>query len=138
MRWSPASRRRTPTRTSSRPSRIPAPSETVAEWHARGHWIHVTSHRRDTARDATGRWLGAHRHAFDDLHCSFDKVSRCVELGIDVLRGRQPRQPDQGEEGGIVGATLIHPWNEEVVAAGDAIGADSWDELRLKLAPVLS
>jgi hypothetical protein len=44
----------------------------------------------------------------------------------------------KAKEAGIVGATLIHPWNEEVVAAGDAIGAESWDELRVKLSPVLA
>ena len=27
---------------------------------------------------------------YDDLHCSFDKVTRCVELGIDVLVDDSP------------------------------------------------
>jgi hypothetical protein len=75
---------------------------------------------------------------YDDLHCSFDKVSRCVELGIDVLVDDSPVNLRKAKEAGIVAATLIHPWNEEVVAAGDAIGAASWDELRVKLEPVLA
>ena len=75
---------------------------------------------------------------YDDLHCSFDKVSRCVELGIDVLVDDSPVNLIKAKKAGIVGATLIHPWNEEIVAAGDAIGAPSWHELRAKLDPVLA
>jgi len=116
----------------------PGAVETVAEWHRGGHWIHITSHRRDHARDATGQWLDRIGMPYDDLHCSFDKVSRCVELGIDVLVDDSPVNLIKAKREGIVAATLIHPWNEEVVTAGDAIGADSWDELRVKLAPVLS
>ena len=112
--------------------------ETVSEWHREGHWIHITSHRRDYARTATGEWLDRIEMPYDDLHCSFDKVSRCVELGIDVLVDDSPVNLIKAKDAGIVGATLIHPWNEEVVAAGDAIGALSWAELRVKLSPVLA
>ena len=112
--------------------------ETVAEWHRHGHWIHITSHRRDYARGATARWLEQIAMPFDDLHCSFDKVSRCVELGIDVLVDDSPVNLIKAKREGIVAATLVHPWNEEVVAAGDAIGAQNWAELRVKLRPVLS
>jgi hypothetical protein len=116
----------------------PGAVETVSAWHRAGHWIHITSHRQDYAREATGQWLERIGMPYDDLHCSFDKVSRCVELGIDVLVDDSPVNLIEAKDAGIVGATLIHPWNEEVVAAGDAIGAVSWDELRAKLAPVLA
>ena len=116
----------------------PGAVETVAEWHREGHWIHITSHRRDITRSATGQWLDLIGMPYDDLHCSFDKVSRCVELGIHVLVDDSPVNLIKAREAGIAAATLIHPWNEEVVAAGDAIGAKTWDELREKLAPVLS
>jgi phosphoglycolate phosphatase-like HAD superfamily hydrolase len=116
----------------------PGAVETVAGWHRDGHWIHITSHRRNRARDATAEWLDRIGMPYDDLHCSFDKVSRCVELGIDVLVDDSPVNLIEAKREGIVAATLIHPWNEEVVAAGDAIGAISWGELRVKLAPVLS
>ena len=112
--------------------------ETVKAWHEDGHWIHVTSHRRDTAALATGRWLDRIGMPYDDLHCSFDKVSRCVELGIDVLVDDSPVNLKKAKQAGIAGATLIHPWTEDVVAAGDAIGARSWRELRSKLSPVLA
>jgi uncharacterized protein len=116
----------------------PGAVETVTEWHAEGHWIHITSHRHTYAHEATGRWLERIGMPYDDLHCSFDKVSRCVELGIDVLVDDSPVNLVKAKKAGIVAATLIHPWNEDVVAAGDAIGAPNWSELREKLAPVLS
>jgi len=116
----------------------PGAVETVSAWHRAGHWIHITSHRRDYAREATGQWLERIGMPYDDLHCSFDKVSRCVELGIDVLVDDSPVNLIKANNAGIVAATLIHPWNEEVVAAGDAIGAVSWDELRSTLDPVLA
>ena len=116
----------------------PGAVEVVRAWHAEGHWIHITSHRQNYAYDATGRWLERIGLPYDDLHCSFDKVTRCVELGIDVLVDDSPVNLIKAKRAGIVGATLIHPWNEEIVASGDAIGAPTWPELREKLDPVLS
>jgi uncharacterized protein len=116
----------------------PGAVEAVRAWHDAGHWIHVTSHRMDYAYEATGRWLERIGMPCDDLHCSFDKVSRCVELGIDVLVDDSPVNLVKAAEVGITGATLIHPWNEDVVEAGRAIGARDWQELRAKLDPVLA
>ena len=116
----------------------PGAVDTVSAWHEAGHWIHVTSHRHTYALDATRRWLERIGMPFDDLHCSFDKVSRGVELGIDVLVDDSPVNLIKAKRAGIVGATLIHPWNEELVESGEAIGAPSWRELRAKLDPVLS
>jgi len=64
--------------------------ETVRDWHAAGHWIHVTSHRRAQTAAATARWLDRIGLPYDDLHCSFDKVTRCTELEIDVLVDDSP------------------------------------------------
>jgi uncharacterized protein len=111
--------------------------ETVQEWHAQGHWIHVTSHRRPQTADATARWLERIGLPVDDLHCSFDKVSRCAQLGIDVLVDDSPVNIARAQEAGIVAATIIHPWNEEVVERDGVIGARDWDGLRERLAPVL-
>ena len=116
----------------------PGAVETVRDWHAAGHWIHVTSHRHTHTRDATGEWLERIGMPYDDLHCSFDKVSRCVDLGIDVLVDDSPVNLVKAKRASVVGATLIHPWNEDLVEAGEAIGAETWHELRAKLAPVLS
>jgi uncharacterized protein len=111
--------------------------ETVQEWHAQGHWIHVTSHRRPQTAAATARWLEQIGLPADDLHCSFDKVSRCVNLGIDVLVDDSPVNIARAQEAGIVAATIIHPWNEEVVERDGVIGARDWAGLRERLAPVL-
>ena len=40
----------------------PGAVETVRRWHEAGHWIHVTSHRREhRATRPPRRWLEAHR-----------------------------------------------------------------------------
>jgi hypothetical protein len=115
----------------------PGAVEAVRDWHRRGHWIHVTSHRRVSAAPATARWLEGIGMPFDDLHCSFDKVSRCVELGIDVLIDDSPVNLARARDAGIVPATIVHPWNEELVERDDVIGARDWVSLGAKLEPVL-
>jgi uncharacterized protein len=118
---------------------VPYPDavETVRAWHDQGHWIHVTSHRRESTREATAAWLEAIGMPCDDLHCSFDKVTRCVELGIDVLVDDSPVNIAKAREAGIVAATIIHPWNEEMVGADGVIGARDWKQLKRELDPLL-
>ena len=111
--------------------------ETVRDWHERGHWIHVTSHRRLQTAEATTRWLHEIGMPFDDLHCSFDKVTRCLELGIDVLVDDSPRNIDRAREAGITPATIIHPWNAELVEREGVIAARDWAELRRLVDPVI-
>ena len=115
----------------------PGAVETVSEWHGRGHWIHVTSHRAGPTRTATARWLERIGMPYDDLHCSYDKVTRCVELGIDVLIDDSPVNLERALEHGIVAATIVHPWNAKLVETGRAIGGRDWFELRERLAPLL-
>jgi hypothetical protein len=112
--------------------------ETVRAWHEQGHWIHVTSHRSDAARDATAAWLERIGLPFDDLHCSYDKIARCVELGIDVLVDDSPVNLTRAREHGMVGATIVHPWNAELVETDGIVGARDWRELRARLEPVLA
>jgi len=57
----------------------PGAVETVKAWSKQGHWIHVTSHRSNNAREATEAWLEKIGMPYDDLHCSYDKVTRCKE-----------------------------------------------------------
>jgi uncharacterized protein len=111
--------------------------ETVREWHDQGHWIHVTSHRHPRTADATARWLERIGMPVDDLHCSFDKVTRCVDLGIDVLVDDSPANIAEARRAGIVAATIIHPWNEGLVGRNGVIGARDWHGLRAELAPLL-
>jgi uncharacterized protein len=111
--------------------------ETVRRWHAEGHWIHVTSHRQTTTADATARWLEEIGMPYDDLHCSFDKIARCVELEIDVLVDDSPVNLERARAEGIVAATLVHPWNEQLVERGGVIAAPDWRGLAAQLEAVL-
>ena len=111
--------------------------ETVTAWHEAGHWIHITSHRSTKAHTATEQWLAEIGLPYDDLHCSYDKVPRCVELGIDLLIDDSPINIQRAKEAGIRAATILHPWNAHLVDDG-VIGADDWQELRAKLEPFLS
>lgn len=115
----------------------PGAVETVRDWHGRGHWIHITSHRAVVTREATAAWLEAIGLPWHDLHCSYDKVSRCVELGVDVLVDDSPVNLARAREAGILGATLIHPWNEGIATEEAVVGADDWPGLRARLAPLL-
>ena len=111
----------------------PGAVEAVCRWHAAGHWIHVTSHRRDSCDPATRRWLEAHAIPYHDLHCSFDKITRCVELGIDILIDDSPVNIRAAREKGMLAATLVHPWNEALIGEEGVIGADEWPELEAKV-----
>jgi beta-phosphoglucomutase-like phosphatase (HAD superfamily) len=116
----------------------PGAVEAVTGWHATGHWIHVTSHRAVATREATERWLERIGMPYDDLHCSYDKVPRCVELGIHVLVDDSPVNLASASDAGIVAATIVHPWNERLVSSGAAIGGRDWPELAERLEPVLA
>lgn len=115
----------------------PGAVEVVTRWHEQGHWIHITSHRAVATREATERWLERIGMPYDDLHCSYDKISRCVELEIDVLVDDSPVNLAAASEAGIVAATIVHPWNERLVEAGAAVGGRDWNELAGRLEPLL-
>jgi hypothetical protein len=107
---------------------------TVNAWHEAGHWIHVTSHRAERCYAATESWLAAidlHHH---DLHCSYDKISRCVELDIDVLIDDSPVTLVHAIEKGIVPATLVHPWDRELCEdEAEVVSAEDWPGLAAAL-----
>ena len=115
----------------------PGAVETVQAWHAQGHWIHITSHRAESCAPATALWLDQVGIPFDDLHCSWDKVTRCVELEIDVLVDDSPVNLERARAEGILGATIRHPWNEELEGRPGIVFADDWRELRERLEPRL-
>lgn len=118
---------------------VPYPDavETVRDWYDEGHWIHVTSHRRRSTHEATAAWLDTIGMPYHDLHCSFDKVPRCAELGIHVLVDDSPVNIAKAREAGMMAATIVHPWNEELVERDGVIGARDWKGLRAKLDPLL-
>jgi uncharacterized protein len=115
----------------------PGSVETVNAWHADGHFIHITSHRTTTAHDATTAWLDAIGLRYDELYCSYDKIARCTEIAIDLLVDDSPVNLERALDAGMLGATIVHPWNERVVAERDIVGADDWTGLAAALAPLL-
>lgn len=116
----------------------PGAVETVRRWSAKGHFIHVTSHRAAACAPATARWLAGLGMPVDDLCCSYDKISRCVELQIDVLIDDSPVNLAAAIERGIATATIVHPWNVELCEEEDVIAAGDWPQLERLLAPVLA
>ena len=111
----------------------PGAVEVVQRWHEAGHWIHITSHRSTKAHGATARWLENIGLPYDDLHCSYDKITRARELGIDILVDDSPVNLLGALEAGILGATIVHPWNRELVEEEDVVAADDWPGLERKL-----
>jgi uncharacterized protein len=117
----------------------PGAVEAVRRWHERaGHFIHITSHRARDRRHATVRWLERIGLPFDDLHCSYDKVSRCAELEIDLLIDDGPLNLAAALERGIAAATIRHPWNRDLCEEEDVICARDWPELERLLEPLLA
>jgi hypothetical protein len=75
---------------------------------------------------------------FDELYCSQDKVTRCVEIGIDLLIDDSPHNIETALERDIAVATIRHPWNADVCETEDVVCAHDWSELTLKLRPLLA
>jgi len=119
-------------------SPYPGAVETVRRWSREGHFIQITSHRAATCAPATERWLRSLQLPFDELCCSFDKVSRCVERQIDLLIDDSPLNIAAAIERGIRPATILHPWNADVCEEEDVLTAADWPQLAQRLAPVLA
>ena len=75
------------------------------------------------------QWLEKLGLPFDDLCCSYDKVSRCVELDIDLLIDDSPLNIERGDRARHRPATILHPWNAELCEVEDVIAAHDWTEL---------
>ncbi len=116
----------------------PGAVQTVRRWHAAGHFVHICSHRPADRAPATRAWLEDIGLPFDDLHCSFDKVARCAELEIDLLIDDSPENLAAAIEHGILAATLVHPWNRDILAEEDIVAAEDWTTLAQLLEPVLA
>jgi 5'(3')-deoxyribonucleotidase len=113
----------------------PGAVESVNDWHEAGPFIHITSHRATDAHEATARWLDATGFRYDELYCSYDKVARCVEIGIDVLIDDSPVNLDRAAGAGITAATIRHPWN---AGRDSVVYGDDWPELRSALQPFIT
>lgn len=111
----------------------PGAVETIRDWHAAGHFIHITSHRSGDAHAATARWLERIGLPFDELYCSWDKVSRCREIGIDILIDDSPVNLARAAEAGITPATIEHPWNRALCEREGYVCAPDWFALAERL-----
>ncbi len=116
----------------------PGAVEAVRSWHEAGHFVHVTSHRAQSAHDATARWLERIGLPFDELYCSWDKVPRCVEIEIDVLVDDSPVNLRRAQAAGIVPSTLLHPWNVAFCEEEGIVSGRDWRELATRMEPVLA
>jgi uncharacterized protein len=100
--------------------------EIINRWHAAGHRIQITSHRAETCVPATQRWLEEIGLEHDGLHCSWDKIGYCREIGADVLIDDSPVNIARALEAGMIAATLVHPWNFDVCEEEDVVCAHTW------------
>jgi uncharacterized HAD superfamily protein len=116
----------------------PGAVEAIRAWHEAGHFIHVTSHRTTDAYPATERWLERIGLPYDELYCSWDKVTRCREIAIDVLIDDSPVTLLKAGEVGITPATIVHPWNRDVCEEEDIVCAPDWPTLARRLEPLLT
>jgi uncharacterized protein len=112
--------------------------EVVSRWHDEGHFIHITSHRTPSAQAVTARWLERIGLRHHDLHCSWDKIARCREIGIELLIDDSPVNLVRARDAGIRPATLEHPWNRDVREGEGILCAPDWPRLAGALAPVLA
>jgi hypothetical protein len=111
--------------------------EAVSGWHAQGHFVQLLSHPAECCRRATAAWLEAIGLPFDDLQCPIERVEMCVGEGIELLVDDSPLSIAGALAHGIVAATIVHPWNEELCEEEDVICAHDWHELARLLAPVV-
>lgn len=111
--------------------------EAVSRWHEEGHFVHITSHRATDRKEVTEAWLQRIGLPCDDLHCSYDKVARCVELEVDLLIDDGPLNLTAALAQGIAAATIRHPWNRDVCEEEDVLCARDWPELERLLEPLL-
>jgi uncharacterized HAD superfamily protein len=116
----------------------PGAVDTIAGWHAAGHFIHITSHRAIHTHEHTERWLTGIGLPFDELYCSEDKITRCEAIGIDVLIDDSPVNLLRAADAGITPATILHPWNRELCETEDVICASDWPGLAHRLQEVLA
>jgi hypothetical protein len=112
-------------------------TQALRGWHTSGHGVHVICRREAGRRAATTAWLERIGLPFDGLHCTSEKVGLCVELGVGLLIDDGPMNIRGAVEHGILAATILHPWNQEVCEEEDVVCAGDWPQLATLLEPVL-
>jgi uncharacterized protein len=108
-------------------------AETVRGWHEAGYFLLIMSHRPGGCSTATQQWLERIGVPYDELTCTEDKLSRCRELGVDLVIDDEPATLQGAVDAGMAAATIEHPWNEDVVAEEDVVAAPDWPTLADRL-----
>jgi uncharacterized protein len=107
--------------------------QTINAWKEAGHFIQITSHRARRSHPATARWLDEIGLRRDELYCSFDKLSHCLEREIDLLIDDSPVTLETAMQNGILAATIAHPWNRALCRNADVVCAEDWRALGAEL-----
>jgi uncharacterized protein len=116
----------------------PGAVETVRGWYEQGHFVQLQSNRPECCRGATSVWLREIGLPCGELRCEPQQMDQCAERGIELLINDSPLSIMGALERGIVAATIVHPWNQEVCEEEDVICARDWYELARLLAPMTS
>jgi uncharacterized protein len=111
--------------------------DAINRWHRAGHFIHVTSHREQACSKATAAWLAHIGLEYDELYCSTDKIARAREIEIDLLIDDNPDDLVRAVDAGMQAATILHPWNEDVVDDEGLVAAKDWATLAERLEAAL-
>lgn len=112
--------------------------ETVNRWAGEGHFIHITSHRSTDSHEATAAWLDSIGLHYHELYCSHDKITRCREIGVELLIDDSPVNIERAIGEGIAAATILHPWNRELCGRLPVTAAEDWPSLERALAARLA
>lgn len=81
-----------------------------------GFHVIVASHRVQTTREPTERWLARHRLPYDELHLSWDKT--VLFSNADVVVDDSPPTLEKAVRSGALGAGLRFSWNRAFIGRG--------------------
>lgn len=118
---------------------IPYPGavEAITSWHRAGARIHVVSDRNPRRTGAhTRSWLAAIGLPYTELvmRSPIDKVAYAHAKGIGLVIDDKPDTLRQAVDSGLAAATILHIYNNEVLAERpEIISAPDWATLQHKV-----
>ena len=114
----------------------PGAVETIRAWHdgATSSTSRATAPPTPTRTRASGWTQIGLPH--DELYCSYDKITRCVEIGIDVLIDDSPVEPASAPSRS--GSPPRRSSTRGTGTSPDVISAPDWPTLAQRLEPVLA
>jgi uncharacterized HAD superfamily protein len=105
--------------------------EAVCHFKARGVQVHIMTMRPARFARCVARVLQEAEIPYDRLDClpDIDKVSLCLQRGIQVLVDDHPQTLRAAHEAGLTAMTLNYLYNADPVNELGLTSADSWAEL---------